>query len=295
MEPMNARKLTEKQFKAFCQLINDEEGKTLNTLTFEFKSLVSNEPKWRNWIATQEFITANHRVAQILEEMRWEDIGNSFQHLLEKEGKNFSLERAMTLLASFPNGLTKPDEITGPINAMAEELKPAIRQAQDADMLIQIFRQYLFKTLGFHGNMSNYYDPDNTYLNKVLDRKIGIPISLSSVCILLADRLIWRDRPIPLFGIGLPSHFIVQFRFYEKSVYMDPFNRGKLLTRRDCIDLLRNQEIGFQESYLTTVNSLTIISRCISNLVYVYNDLGNEKFRDQLLRYLRILNDENTD
>ena len=108
----------------------------------------------------------------------------------------------------------------------------------------------------------------------------------------VADRLVWRDRPVPLFGVGLPSHFIVQFRFSEKIVYMDPFNRGKLLARRDCIELLRNQEIGFQESYLTPVNNLTILSRSISNLVYVYNDLGNEKLRDQLLRYLRILNEE---
>ena len=73
---------------------------------------------------------------------------------------------------------------------------------------------------------------------------------------------------------------------------MAPFNRGKILTRRDCIELLRNQEIGFQESYLTPVNNLTILSRSVSNLVYVYNDLGNEKLRDQLLGYLRILQDD---
>jgi len=289
---MNARKLTEKQFRAFCRLLNDEEGKTLNRLTLEFKSLVREEPKWKEWIAKQESISANHRAVHILEEMRWDETGEEFKKLLEREGKNFNLEKALTLLASFPNGLMKKEEITEPLDRMAAELKHALREAQDTDMLIRIFRQYLFKIQGFHGNLSNYYDPDNTYLNKVLDRKIGIPISLSCVCILLAERLVWRDQPVPVFGIGLPSHFIVQFRFYEKSVYMDPFNRGKILSRRDCIELLRNQEIGFQESYLTPVNNLTILSRSISNLVYVYNDLGNEKLRDQLLRYLRIINEE---
>ncbi|OGR87727.1 MAG: hypothetical protein A3A86_03250 [Elusimicrobia bacterium RIFCSPLOWO2_01_FULL_60_11] len=292
MERMNARKLTEKQFRAFCRLLNDEEGKTLNRLTLEFKSLVREEPKWKEWIAKQESISANHRAVHILEEMRWDETGEEFKKLLEREGKNFNLEKALTLLASFPNGLMKKEEITEPLDRMAAELKHALREAQDTDMLIRIFRQYLFKIQGFHGNLSNYYDPDNTYLNKVLDRKIGIPISLSCVCILLAERLVWRDQPVPVFGIGLPSHFIVQFRFYEKSVYMDPFNRGKILSRRDCIELLRNQEIGFQESYLTPVNNLTILSRSISNLVYVYNDLGNEKLRDQLLRYLRIINEE---
>src|SRR3989344_287397 len=213
MERMNARKLTEKQFRAFCRLLNDEEGKTLNRLTLEFKSLVREEPKWKEWIATQESISANHRAVHILEEMRWDETGEEFKKLLEREGKNFNLEKALTLLASFPNGLMKKEEITEPLDRMAAELKQALRDAQDTDMLVKIFRQYLFKTQGFHGNLSNYYDPDNTYMNKVLDRKIGIPISLSCICILLAERLIWRDKPIPVFGIGLPSHFIVQFRF----------------------------------------------------------------------------------
>src|SRR3989344_1735047 len=213
MERMNARKLTEKQFRAFCTLLNDEEGKTLNRLTSEFKNLMREEPKWKEWIATQDFISANHRAALILEEMRWDDIGGAMGLLLDKEGKNFNLEKALTLLATFPNGLVKPEEISEPLNCMAAELMPAVREAQDAEMMVKIIRQYLFKTQGFHGNISNYYDPDNTYLNKVLDRKVGIPISLSSVCMLLAERLLWPDRPIPVFGIGLPSHFIVQFRF----------------------------------------------------------------------------------
>ncbi len=292
MESMNAKKLTEPQFRAFCQLLNDEEGRTLIRLTSEFKTLITEEPQWKEWLSTQEFISANHRVTHLLEEMRWDDIGTAIRGLAEKEGKNFNLEEALYLLASLPNALMKKEEITDPLNHMARELRPAIREAQDADMLIKIFCEYLFKIQGFHGNISNYYDPDNTYINKVLDRKVGIPISLSSVCILLADRLIWRDRPVPVFGIGLPSHFIVQFKFSEKSVFMDPFNRGRILSRKDCIDLLRSQDIGFQEAYLSPVNNLTILSRSISNLVYVYNDLGNEKLRDQLLKYLQILQDE---
>src|SRR3989338_1285537 len=112
MESMNARKLTEPQFKAFCKLLNDEEGKTLIQLTAEFKSLISGEPRWKEWIATQEFITANHRVTQILEEMRWDGIGNALRNLVEKEGKNFNLEEALSLLASFPNGLMKKEEIS---------------------------------------------------------------------------------------------------------------------------------------------------------------------------------------
>ena len=286
---MNAKKITEQEFKAFCKLLNDEEGRTLHKLTSEFKTLIVQEPRWKEWLSTQEFISANHRVYQILEEMRWEELGRSLKTLLEREGKNFDLEQALCLLSSFPNGLFKREEVREPLDRMAAELAPAVREAQDVDMLVKIFRQYLFKIQGFHGNISNYYDPDNTYLNKVLDRKIGIPISLSCVAILLADRLIWRDRPVHIFGVGLPSHFIVQFRFPEKQTYMDPFNRGKLLTRKDCIDLLRGQDIGFQESYLEPVTNLTIVSRSISNLVYVYNDLGNEKLRDQLLKYLQIL------
>ena len=139
---MNAKKITEQEFRAFCDLINDEEGRTLHKLTSEFKTLISQDPRWRGWLSTQDFISANHRVYQILEEMRWDELGKSLETLLAREGKNFNLEQALCLLASFPNGLFKArEEVTEPLNRMAHDLAPAIRQAQDADMLIKIFRQ----------------------------------------------------------------------------------------------------------------------------------------------------------
>src|SRR5438105_1084074 len=116
---MNAKKMTEQEFRAFCDLINDEEGRTLHKLTSEFKSLLAHDTRWKGWLSTQEFISANHRVYQILEEMRWDDLGAALETLLEREGKNFNLEQALGLLASFPNGLFKArEEVAEPLNRM---------------------------------------------------------------------------------------------------------------------------------------------------------------------------------
>src|SRR5581483_11002036 len=130
--------------------------------------------------------------------------------------------------------------------------------------------------LNFRGNASNYYDPENSYIHKVLRHRAGIPVSLSSVCLLLARRLEWAQKPLPLFGIGLPGHFIVQFSFPEKKILIDPFGQGKIVTRKDCLALLRDQEIPFRESYLSPVSAHAILCRTITNLVHIYSDRGEE-------------------
>ena len=286
------KKISERQFRAFCRLINDEEGRTLSRLSLEFKEILRQDPSWKEWILSREDIRQGDKVHELITETHWEQIGLSIDRLLQAGGENFDLEEGMILLSLFSGSMSSREEITGPLDRMSGDLKPILSQAPAFESVVKVFKQYLFKIQGLHGDILNYYDPDNSYLHKVLDRKIGIPISLSCVCLLLARRLAWRGRPLPLFGIGLPTHFIVQFRFPEKNIFLDPFNRGKVMNRRDCIELLRNQDIAFQESFLVPVDSRAILSRTITNLVHVYSDLGEEKRQDQLLKYLRLLNSE---
>ena len=292
MNVQGRKNMSENEFRAFCGLLNDEEGKTLDRLSSEFKKILRQEPHWKDWILSQKDIPNKHRSRELIQELHWEEIETELKDLAGKDGNNIDLEEGLSLLSLFSGSSLGKEEISVPLDRMAEDLSPVLDRAGDAETVIKVFRQYFFKHQGFHGDILNYYDPENSYLHKVLDRKIGIPISLSCVCLLLARRLRWKGRRLPLFGIGLPSHFIVQFRFAEKSVYLDPFNRGKVISRRDCIEMLKNQDIGFQESYLFPVDSRAILTRTITNLVHVYSDLGEEKKRDQLLKYLQVLNGE---
>ena len=83
--------------------------------------------------------------------------------------------------------------------------------------------------MGFRGNTENYNDPRNSFFNDVLERRVGIPITLSTVYLEVARRL-----PFPIVGVGLPGHFLVKYSDRAQEVFLDPFNRGEILTRDDC-------------------------------------------------------------
>ena len=126
---------------------------------------------------------------------------------------------------------------------------------------------YLFDEVGFHGNDSEYYDPRNSYLNEVLARRMGIPITLSLVCIEVGKRL-----GVPLEGVGMPGHFLLRHRD-EPGIYIDPFHRGILLSEEECAQLLRDATrtaVPWDQSYLTTVSYRELIARILRNLKGIY-------------------------
>ena len=96
--------------------------------------------------------------------------------------------------------------------------------------ILTTINNYLFDELGFSGDEENYYDPQNSYLNRVVDRRKGNPINLSLLYLLLARRL-----KLPVAGIGLPGHFICRYQSTSDEIYIDAFHDGKFLTKADCI------------------------------------------------------------
>src|SRR5262249_6595491 len=119
------------------------------------------------------------------------------------------------------------------LDTYANELRERLDLGGDARQVLGRINDYLFHELRFSGNDANYYDPDNSYLNRVLDRRTGNPINLSPVYILLSRRL-----RLPVAGIGLPGHFICRYQSTATEVYVDVFNHGKLLTKADCVNYL---------------------------------------------------------
>jgi len=128
--------------------------------------------------------------------------------------------------------------------------------------------EYLFWEQGFRGNQEKYDDPRNSYLNELLDRKLGIPISLSVLYLALAERL-----DIPASGVGLPGHFVVAVRTGDKRLLLDPFHRGRVLSLRDCAQLVTDTtgyQGVFQAEWLTPISPRIILGRMLNNLRLLY-------------------------
>ena len=147
--------------------------------------------------------------------------------------------------------------------------------------IIESINEVLFVQEGLRGNNEDYYDPRNSYLNEVLDRKLGIPISLSVIYIEVAKRI-----SFPIMGVGFPGHFLVKHVYDDRDVIIDPFNLGRILTLNDCQELLDRTTSGsvqMNASLLQPMEKRAIITRMLYNLKGIYSQ------RDQYQRALSVI------
>lgn len=151
------------------------------------------------------------------------------------------------------------------------------------DILHQI-NTYLFEEQGFEGNTTHYYDPRNSFLNDVVVRHTGIPITLSILYIAIAERL-----GLSAFGVGLPGHFIVGCRLDdETALYIDPFHEGLLLSADECALIAREylpQGSDFNPEHLLPQSNRMILIRMLNNLRQIYL---SRRDNERLLGVLRL-------
>jgi len=151
------------------------------------------------------------------------------------------------------------------INEMGNSLKIKIGEVKNPTYLISVLNEYLFDELGFHGAEEDYYDPVNSFLNVVLDKKTGIPITLS---ILYSE--VAKHIGLDLRIVGFPGHVVVK---YKKEMILDPFYRGRLLTIEDLEKILnRNfgEDVEFVPEYLNEATTEQLLTRLLRNLKNAY-------------------------
>jgi regulator of sirC expression with transglutaminase-like and TPR domain len=132
-------------------------------------------------------------------------------------------------------------------------------------------RHHLFVDQGFTGNEADYYDPANSYLDDVLDRHLGIPITLSVLTMEVGRRV-----GVPVAGVGLPGHFLLRDRV-DPDVFIDAFRGGRLLDRAGCLAVvqrLHGPDTDLDPAWLEPVERTAILERMLANLVHVFQHRG---------------------
>jgi regulator of sirC expression with transglutaminase-like and TPR domain len=133
---------------------------------------------------------------------------------------------------------------------------------------IDCLNAYLFGEVGFHGNVEDYYDPRNSFLNDVMDRRTGIPITLSTLYIEVA-----RRAGLGVSGVGLPGHFLVRAEAAGRAVLVDPFHGGALLSEADCqkrLDRVFEGRVRLEPDMLAPCPRKGILARMLRNLKVIY-------------------------
>ena len=157
----------------------------------------------------------------------------------------------------FPDLEAQP--IMDRLNELASHLGDRLRNFNDGRDFVESAQRYLFDELGFHGNEEDYYDPLNSCLNQVLERRTGIPVTLSVLYMEIARRL-----AMPVFGIGLPRHFVIEFNDGNYATYIDPYHGGRTVTPRECF-MLAGSRVA-DPSLLQRVSNKDIVRRMVQNL-----------------------------
>jgi len=154
------------------------------------------------------------------------------------------------------------------LDSYARELSARLAGEAGGSGYVEAANLYLFGELGFTGNAANYYDPRNSCLNEVLTARTGIPITLAVVYLEIGRRL---GRPV--YGIGLPGHFLVQYRDADFAAFIDVFHGGRLLTTSACFDLAREASgisLSDDPRLLAPAGKRQILTRMLQNLRGVY-------------------------
>ncbi len=179
-----------------------------------------------------------------------------------------NLAKAALYLAQEEYAQLDPDEYLNALDVMAAEVIERLPQGRYPLRILQTINQYLYDDLGFKGNTERYYDPRNSFLNDVLERRTGIPITLSVVYMEIAKRI-----DFPMVGVGMPGHFLIRPVVDEMTVFVDPFNRGDVLFPEDCqarLEQVLGQPVEWRPEFLEAVSTRQILARMLTNLKIIY-------------------------
>ena len=188
---------------------------------------------------------------------------NHLRHLLEEDPPKGRLDHAALELAAIDTPGLDPAPFLDQLNDLASRLADRMRNFNDGRDFVETAQRFLFGELGFRGNEEDFWDPRNSCLDQVLARRTGIPISLSVMYLEIARRL-----AMPVYGISLPRHFVIQFDDGNYSTFIDPFNGGKTITVQECF-ALAGAEVA-DPRLLRRASKKDIVIRMLQNLRGVY-------------------------
>ena len=185
------------------------------------------------------------------------------------EDERIALDRAALTIARTEYPELNFDHDLGRLDELARRVKSRLPRLADPGETIAALNGVLFGEEGFRGNRENYYDPRNSFLNEVLERKLGIPITLALVYMEVARRI-----GFPLFGVGMPGHFLLKHYDVEgRETLIDAFNNGAVVSPRECqtrLDEIYSGQLPLQPEFLLSVSRRQMLTRILNNLKNVY-------------------------
>ncbi|MFM8830027.1 MAG: transglutaminase family protein [Spartobacteria bacterium] len=259
--------------QALIRLLRDDDPETVRLVKEQLLSMAEDNPCCLDSLSHADDEQVSRHARDIINDIQEQNAARDFELLCHLGGENFSIEQAAWTLAR----AVEPEKCTLPfeekINDWGRELLTRLPRASNSDERVQLLTEFLSGELGFRGNSSCYYCEENSLLPHVVSSRVGIPISLALVYMMVGSRAGMRIE-----GINLPGHFIAR----HSGVFFDPFHAGRILTMPDVKQLLVRQNIEFKEAHLNPASPRQFLLRMLANLLYVYDLDEDDEKRDRV-------------
>lgn len=221
-------------------------------------------------------------INEIIQWITFSSVEEDFLDVLEGGLSNTKqLEDAVFILSRFDNPTLRESEYKRKLDRFAAMISDEVRYSLDESQKMHKVLDFVFQELEFTGSTSDYYNPHNSYLNRVIDRREGLPISLALIVLFIARRL-----DLPFYGINMPIHFMLKYKADMEEMLIDPFDEGKVVSYNQCYYFLKQNGVEPKSEHFKAATEASILARCIRNLINSYQKQDKLKKVESLKKLL---------
>lgn len=262
------KSLKESELRSLATLLDDEDPRSLDLVRSQILSIGAPMLPFLEELRAKSEPRLAAEADAMARRLRFADLKEAFLALASC--RETDLEKGALLLSRFGYPGVETSLYARWLDRVAAEVQDELPSDADATMTFQRLNAHLFSGLGFAGNEARYYDPDNSYLTRVIDTRRGVPVSLSVLYLLLARRL-----RLPVYGVGTPGHFLVGYRPGPQACFIDAFHKGRLMDLSEVRRMLVRSGYEFRPEFLEPCSSREIIVRMMRNLISIYQKMGS--------------------
>lgn len=269
------RSLSEHELRSLVGLLDDEDPGSLDLVRQQILSIGDPVLPFLEEVRAKARPPMAAKLDAMTRELRFQNLKEAFVKL--SVSREPDLEAGALLITRFGYPGLDVSAYSRWLDETAQKVASELPAGADVAARFQRLNAHLFQTLGFAGNETRYYDPENSYLNRVIETRRGIPVSLSIVYLLLAKRL-----RLPVYGVGTPGHFLVALRQDSEPCFVDTYNKGRLMHLADVRKMLSRGGYDYRPEFTAPAPSRDIVIRMMRNLISIYQKMGQPQRSEML-------------
>lgn len=283
--------MNEKEVDSLIKLLDDPDAEVFQHVE---QKLIMMGPEVIGRLETvwgQSFdVMLQTRIENLIHKIQFEDVLQELE--LWKLSGSFDLLQGLIIVNKYQYPDLDEQKIINQIESIKRDAWLDMIYSMSAVEKVRLLNNIIYNAHGFSGNTSNYHDPQNSYVGKVLETHKGNPILLACIYSIVAQKL-----DIPIYGVNLPKHFILAYTEDHMPVenkdgilfYINAFNRGQIFGRHDVVAFLKQLNLAPNDDFVLPCTNVDIITRVLRNLVTSYSQAGNSAKTDEINRMLDLL------